>query len=149
MPVLMIAFVLSDKDDVAMYRNGTFLPRLKDIDVESMAKDPTDIQLRWMDLSGASRRLLMGLVEIARAFGAANSVAELEPFEVAKALVAIFDGLQPWTKRTVKEQNERGEAIFWPLGDLMHSIKSFTAKDRKSTRLNSSHGGISRMPSSA
>ncbi len=32
--------------------------------------------------------------------------------------------LQPW----VKQQNEREEAVFWSLGELMHSIKSFTAK---------------------
>jgi len=32
--------------------------------------------------------------------------------------------LQPW----VKEQNAKGENIFWPVGELMHSIKSFTAK---------------------
>jgi alanyl-tRNA synthetase len=33
--------------------------------------------------------------------------------------------LQPW----VKGHDDRGEAVFWPLGDLMHSIKSFTAKE--------------------
>ena len=31
---------------------------------------------------------------------------------------------QPW----VKEQDEKGESVFWSLGELMHSIKSFTAK---------------------
>ncbi len=33
--------------------------------------------------------------------------------------------LQPW----VKEKNAKDESVFWPLGDLMHSIKSFTAKE--------------------
>jgi alanyl-tRNA synthetase/REP element-mobilizing transposase RayT len=28
----------------------------------------------------------------------------------------------------VKEQNEKGETVFWSLGELLHSIKSFTAK---------------------
>ncbi|MEI6071979.1 MAG: alanine--tRNA ligase-related protein [Verrucomicrobiae bacterium] len=32
--------------------------------------------------------------------------------------------IQPW----IKEQDERGESVFWSLGELMHSIKSFTAK---------------------
>ncbi len=32
---------------------------------------------------------------------------------------------QPW----IKEQNEQGENVFWPLCELMHSIKSFTAKE--------------------
>ena len=37
--------------------------------------------------------------------------------------------LQPW----VKEKNEKDESVFWPLGDLMHSIKSFTAKEINKT----------------
>ncbi|HVF70649.1 MAG TPA: aminoacyl--tRNA ligase-related protein [Chthoniobacterales bacterium] len=32
---------------------------------------------------------------------------------------------QPW----IKEQDPSGESVFWPLSDLMHSIKSFTAKE--------------------
>ncbi len=32
--------------------------------------------------------------------------------------------LQPW----IKEQDNQGEDVFWSLGELMHSIKSFTAK---------------------
>ncbi|MDQ6912776.1 MAG: His/Gly/Thr/Pro-type tRNA ligase C-terminal domain-containing protein [Verrucomicrobiota bacterium] len=32
---------------------------------------------------------------------------------------------QPW----IKEQDDKGENIFWSLGDLMHSIKSFSAKE--------------------
>lgn len=30
---------------------------------------------------------------------------------------------------SVKEQNAAGQAVFWSLGELMHSIKSFTAKE--------------------
>lgn len=33
--------------------------------------------------------------------------------------------LQPW----IKEQDAAGENVFWSLGELMHSIKSFTAKE--------------------
>ncbi len=33
--------------------------------------------------------------------------------------------LQPWPK----EQNEQGETVFWSLSELMHSLKSFTAKE--------------------
>jgi alanyl-tRNA synthetase len=29
----------------------------------------------------------------------------------------------------IKEENSAGENVFWPLGELMHSIKSFTAKE--------------------
>ena len=32
---------------------------------------------------------------------------------------------QPW----IKEHNTAGENVFWSLGELLHSIKSFTAKE--------------------
>ncbi len=33
--------------------------------------------------------------------------------------------LQPW----IKERDENGESVFWSLSDLLHSIKSFSAKE--------------------
>ena len=43
---------------------------------------------------------------------------------------------QPW----VKEQNAEGESVFWSLGELMHSIKSFTA--RKINELEGTKGEV-------
>ena len=42
---------------------------------------------------------------------------------------------------------DAGEFMFD--GEPLRGAKSYEVADRKSTRLNSSHGGISRMPSSA
>ena len=44
-----------------------------------------------------------------------------------------------------------GAGTFWQLGSYVNSGSGYYSQDldRKSTRLNSSHGGISRMPSSA
>ena len=56
------------------------------------------------------------------------------PTEVIKALSLGYDHLK-----------------FFPAGDFggLKTIKALSAADRKSTRLNSSHIGSSRMPSSA
>ncbi|MBZ0259261.1 MAG: ATP-binding protein [Hyphomicrobiales bacterium] len=102
MPVLSVAFVLSRKENVAIYREGIFRARFDDVDVEYLAKDPTFIQLRWMNLSEVSRNLLSGMAEIIRRLDKTNSLVHLEPIDVARGLVAIHEQLPAWTKRTMR-----------------------------------------------
>ena len=102
MPVLAVAFILSRRDKVALYREGVFQARFKDIDVEILARDAGDIQLRWMDLSSLSRRLLSSMAEIVRDLDEDNTLTHLAPIDVARGLIAIYERLQPWTKRTMQ-----------------------------------------------
>jgi hypothetical protein len=102
MPILVVAFILSQRDTLAIYREGIFRARFDDVDVEYLAKDPAFIQLRWMDLSGVSRSLLSDMAEIVRALDRANTLVHLEPIDVARGLVAIYDQLPEWTKRTMR-----------------------------------------------
>lgn len=102
MPTLAIAFILSQRDRLAVYRDGIFRSRFDDVDVELLAKDPSYIQLRWMDLSDVSRRLLSGLAEVVRDLDKTNDLVNLAPIDVGRGLVAIFDRLPPWTKRTMQ-----------------------------------------------
>lgn len=101
-PVLAVAFILTQRKNVALYREGIFQARFKDIDVEILAKDAGEIQLRWMDLSDLSRRLLSSMAEVVRDLDTANRLAYLAPIDVARGLIAIFDKLHPWTKRTMQ-----------------------------------------------
>ncbi|WP_170368871.1 ATP-binding protein [Ruegeria arenilitoris] len=101
-PVMAVAFILTQREHVALYREGIFQARFKDIDVEILAKNAGDIQLRWMDLSDLSRRLLSSMAEVVRDLDASNSLAYLAPIDVARGLIAIFDRLHPWTKRTMQ-----------------------------------------------
>lgn len=102
MPVLVVAFILSRREQVALYREGVFQARFKDIDVEILAKNPREIQLRWMDLSALSRRLLSSMAEVVRELDVNNSLTHLAPIDVARGLIAIFDRLHSWTKRTTQ-----------------------------------------------
>ena len=100
LPVLAAAFILSQKRDVAFYRQSIFQARVTDLDMDYLAKDPRDVQLRWMDLSEASRQLLSDLAGIVRILDEDNTLPDLEPIDVAKGLVAIYDRLPPWVRRT-------------------------------------------------
>ena len=102
MPLLAVAFVLSQRDKIAIYRDGIFRAKFDDVDVDYLAKDPACIQLRWMDLGDVSRRLLSGMAEVVRDLDKTNELAHLEPIDVGRGLVAIYDQLPKWTKRTMR-----------------------------------------------
>ena len=102
MPILAVTFVLSQRDKLALYRQGIFRARFDDVDVEYLAKDANSIQLRWMDLTDIARRLLSDMAEIVRDLDAANELAHLKPIDVGRGLVAIYDQLPQWTTRTMR-----------------------------------------------
>lgn len=98
--VLAAAFILSLRRDVAFYRQSVFQARITDLDMDYLAKDPNDLQLRWMNLSEASRQLLSDMAGIVRALDGDNTLLDLEPIDVARGLVSIYDRLPPWVGRT-------------------------------------------------
>ena len=102
LPIMSVAFILSEQHNLAFYRQGIFLPRLRDIDVEYLAKDASEIQLRWMDLSDASRTLLSEMASIVRYYDDSNGLRNLEAIDVARGLIAIYSRLQPWVRRTTR-----------------------------------------------
>src|SRR5690625_4494098 len=100
MPILGLAFVLSKRHELAFYRESIFLPQFTDLEADYLSKDPNSIQVRWMDLSGISKQLLSGLADVVRELDPSNSLTELAPIDVARGVIAIFDTLPNWTKRT-------------------------------------------------
>lgn len=102
MPILAVAFILSQKNELIVYREGLFKVRLDDVDAECLARNPDMIQLRWMSMRGISRQLLSEMAQVAADLGDSQELAHLEPIDVARGLVAIYDRLPRWTRRTTR-----------------------------------------------
>ena len=102
MPILAVAFVLSQRDKLAVYRDGIFRAKFDDVDVDYLAKDAAFIQLRWMDLTDIARRLLSGMAQVVRDLDKANELVHLKPIDVGRGLVGIYDQLPKWTERTTR-----------------------------------------------
>jgi hypothetical protein len=100
MPVLAVAFFLSRRDRLALYREGVFQSRFTDIDVDYLTSDPSSVQFRWVELTEQSLLVLEGLADVARQFHPDEAPTGTAPIDVARALVAVYEGLKPWTKRT-------------------------------------------------
>ena len=102
MPILAVAFVLSQRDTLAIYRDGIFRAKFDDVDVDYLKKDAAFIQLRWMNLTNIARRLLSSMAQVVRDLDRTNELAHLKPIDVGRGLVAIYSQLPKWTKRTMR-----------------------------------------------
>lgn len=102
MPVLAIAFILSLREKISFYRDGVFQSRFRDVDAEVLARDASDIQIRWMDLTPSAKAVLSGLADTVRDLDQENQLLDLEPIDVARGLIGIFLGLPDLTKRTMR-----------------------------------------------
>lgn len=100
LPIFLVAFFLSHRNKLAFYREGVFQAQVTDLDMDGLTTNPADIRLRWMDLSEISRRLLSGMADIVRDLDNGNALPNLEPIDVARGLVAIYDQLPEWVGRT-------------------------------------------------
>lgn len=100
--VLGMAYALSRRDRLAYYRAAVFQPHWTELDADYLINDAMDLQLRWLELSETTERLLRGIRDVVSPVHVTPSVEAGSPLEVARALVATFDALEPWTKKTVR-----------------------------------------------
>lgn len=100
LPVLSVAFFMSNQSNLALYRDEVFQVNISELDVDYLISDPEVIQFRWMELSDTSRTLLAELAGIVRELDEENPLTNLEPLDVARGLVSIYDRLPPWVGRT-------------------------------------------------
>ncbi|MGE3538660.1 MAG: ATP-binding protein [Candidatus Tectimicrobiota bacterium] len=147
MPILAVAFIQSRRETIALYRQGVFQARFTDLDVEYLANDASDVQLRWMNLSEISRRLLSAMAEIVRELDEQNSLSHLAPIDVARGLIAIYDGLHPYMHRTMrlssnavrvrsvfKQANDPNKFLFDDIPDIL-STKADLASEADLQRI--------------
>lgn len=99
MPLLTLVFVLVEKNVLSIYREGIFRSKIDDVDIDYLVKDPSSIQVRWMEMTEDTRFLLAEMADIVRKISG-NTLTVIEPIDVARGLVAIFDKLPKWTQRT-------------------------------------------------
>ncbi|SEG70910.1 hypothetical protein SAMN04488144_1504 [Methylobacterium sp. 190mf] len=101
LPILATAFCLSRADRLSLYLDGIFTSRLGSMYVDRLLQDPNTVRVRWSEFSPLHRAVLSGLSEVvARLAPRGAEVDANEPISVARGLVAVVDGLHPWTLKT-------------------------------------------------
>ena len=97
-PVILAAFLLAHKANVAVYKDGMFVPRLTDFDIDECLQDPDRFSLRWVAINEDKSRILEGISKLLTEIGETSGAAE--PLEAARGLVAMVFNLPEWARRT-------------------------------------------------
>lgn len=98
MPVILTAFLLAHKANVAVYKDGVFVPRVTDADIDEYLQDEGRFALRWITIDEDKSRILSGIAEALASVG--ETATARDPLEAARGLVAMTLDLPSWTQRT-------------------------------------------------
>lgn len=97
-PVILTAFMLAHKANIAVYKDGMFVPRLTDFDIDECLQDPDRFSLRWVAIDEDKNRILDGISKLLAEIG--ESAGAADPLEAARGLVAMVFNLPEWARRT-------------------------------------------------
>jgi hypothetical protein len=97
-PVILTAFLLAHKANIAVYKDGMFVPRLTDFDIDECLQDPNRFSLRWVALDEDKNRILEGISKLLSEIG--ENAGAADPLEAARGLVAMVFNLPEWARRT-------------------------------------------------
>ena len=97
-PVILTAFLLAHKANIAVYKDGMFVPRLTDFDIDECLQDPDRFSLRWVAIDEDKNRILEGISKLLAEIG--ENAEAADPLEAARGLVAMVFNLPEWARRT-------------------------------------------------
>lgn len=107
LPVFLTAFLLAHKANIAVYKEGMFIPRLSDADIDECLQDPARFTLRWIAIDEDKSRILEGISSLLEEVGEKGGA---DPLEAARGLVAMIFNLPEWSRRT-QRLSEKAKAI--------------------------------------
>ena len=99
MPILMAAFILAHKGNVAVYKDGVFIPHVTDADIDEYIQDARRFSMRWILIDEEKTAILSGISKILAEVGASSGARD--PLEAARGLVALVFSLPAWSQRTL------------------------------------------------
>ena len=95
--IYWLAFLLANQHQVALYRDGIFMPQLREVDIDQVLQSPARFSLRYVQLDEHKQAILEGVAAHLRALGQS---LETKPLDAARGLVALVLQLPPWASRT-------------------------------------------------
>lgn len=97
-PVVLTAFLLAHKANIAVYKDEMFVPRLTDFDIDECLQDPNRFSLRWVAIDEDKSQILEGISKLLAEIG--ENAGAADPLEAARGLVAMVFNLPEWARRT-------------------------------------------------
>lgn len=98
LPILALAFLLTNRSEIALYVEDAFIPDLGEAGVDEWMQDPQRVAWKWVHMDTTTKQLLTKLatqLEITT-----GRPVAADPLDSARALVSIAMGLPAWVQRT-------------------------------------------------
>lgn len=98
LPVVLTAFILAHKANIALYKDEIFVPRITDVDVDEYLQSPKRFSLRWVTIDKEKDAILKGIASLLVELK--EEASSTDPLEAARGLVAMIFALPDWTRRS-------------------------------------------------
>lgn len=98
---LALAYMLSRKTKIAIYRDGCYVPEANDLLVDYLIKNPKSIALKLVEAEDYSDHILPAIAQLLNSLQEQNQIPlTSSPLTIARKLVNIIDRLPPWVLKT-------------------------------------------------
>ncbi len=98
---LALAYMLSRKTDIAIYRDGCYIPEVNDLLVDYLIKSPKSISLKLVEAEDFTSHILPAIAQLLNSLQEQNQIPlNSSPLTIARKLVNIIDRLPPWVLKT-------------------------------------------------
>lgn len=108
LPILALGYFLANRNELALYVDGAFLPELLDADVDEWLQDPDRITWKSIQVDAGSKRFMTALS--ARLNESLQCPIAADPLDIARGLVSLAINLPMWTQRTT-HLSERARVV--------------------------------------
>lgn len=98
---LALAYMLSRKNMIAVYKDGNYFPEINDLLVDYLLKNPKSISLKLVDADDITGHILPAIANLLNELQPQTPVSlTASPLTIARKLVSIIDRLPPWVLKT-------------------------------------------------
>lgn len=98
---LALAFIMTQKNSIAVYKDDIYIPQVDDIIVDYLVKEPKTISFKLVETTAKSLELLSSLANVLKQLKTNIKVEnDNTPLLIARNLVQIIDNLPPWVLKT-------------------------------------------------
>lgn len=102
LPILGLAFLLSERDRISVYLDSVFCSSLSDLLVDRLLQDPSSIRLRVSNVSKRDSAILRGIAELVTELSGNSEPTHADPLAVGRQLVSLVVNAPGWVRRTTR-----------------------------------------------
>lgn len=100
-PLIAFLFIEFHQTKLAFYREDIFMTKINEIDIDYIIRNPELCAVRYLEMDDNTKYILSSLAQIPAKLNE-EMVDNIEPLEVARKLIEIFDKTPEWAQRTAK-----------------------------------------------